>query len=308
MLFSIIVPIYNVEPFIERCIDSLIGQTYGNIEIILVDDESPDSCPRICDEYAARDGRIKVIHKKNGGLSDARNAGLETASGDYVIFVDSDDYVSKDMCENLAAFASAGADVLIGEATVEGGVCDLSHVNAAEHSESGAEYLKRAMLASKAPMAAWLNVYRREFLCSNGLRFKYGILHEDEQFTPRALLKADSVVLTGVDFYRYIIRDGSITTKKDKRKNAKDFYETCCELETVYNGLKDAELRAMLLDSLASKYLSLFESGDLSRYGREYLPAKFLKRVAQSGKTKSKVKLICISPRLYHLVRGLVKR
>lgn len=308
MLFSIIVPIYKVEQYIERCVDSLIGQTYSNIEIILVDDGSPDNCPHICDNYAAIDGRIRVIHKKNGGLSDARNAGLEVAHGDYVIFVDSDDYVSEDMCERLAMFASTDADVLVGDALVEGGMCDLAHVDATERSESGPEYLKRAMLASKAPMAAWLNVYRREFLSSNCLSFKRGILHEDEQFTPRALLKADSVILTGVKFYRYIIRDGSITTKKDKRKNAKDFYETCRELESIYNGIDDAELKALLLDSLASKYLSLFESGDLSKYGREYLPIEFLKRVAQFGKTKSKVKLISFSPRLYHLVRSLVKR
>ena len=92
-LISVIVPIYKVKKYLNRCIDSVINQTYNNLEIILVDDGSPDSCPQICDEYAKKDKRIKVIHKQNGGLSDARNAGLDIASGDFVSFIDGDDYI-----------------------------------------------------------------------------------------------------------------------------------------------------------------------------------------------------------------------
>ena len=100
-LISIIVPIYKVENYLKRCIDSIINQTYKHIEIILVDDGSPDNCGAICDEYTKFDDRIKVIHKKNGGLSDARNCGIEISTGDYIIFIDGDDYVSKNMCEKL---------------------------------------------------------------------------------------------------------------------------------------------------------------------------------------------------------------
>ena len=98
---SIIVPVYNVEQYINRCIDSLLGQTLKDIEIILVDDGSPDQCPQICDEYARKDSRIKVIHKKNNGLGYARNSGLELATGEYIAFVDSDDYVNINMYEKL---------------------------------------------------------------------------------------------------------------------------------------------------------------------------------------------------------------
>ena len=100
-LVSIIVPVYKVERYLDRCLKSLVNQTYLNIEIILVDDESPDKCPEICDEWAKKDCRIKVIHKKNGGLSDARNKGLEFAEGIYVCFVDSDDYVAQTYVETL---------------------------------------------------------------------------------------------------------------------------------------------------------------------------------------------------------------
>ena len=102
---SIVVPIYNVEKYLEQCIDSIINQTLKDIEIILVDDGSPDNCPQICDDYAKKDSRIKVVHKKNGGLSSARNAGIEVATGDYIGFVDSDDYIELDMYEKMYSIA-----------------------------------------------------------------------------------------------------------------------------------------------------------------------------------------------------------
>lgn len=100
-LISIIVPVYNVEKYLDRCLNSIVNQTYKNLEIILVDDGSPDNCPSMCDEWAEKDARIKVIHKNNGGLSSARNAGIELAVGDYIGFVDSDDWIEKDMYEYL---------------------------------------------------------------------------------------------------------------------------------------------------------------------------------------------------------------
>lgn len=100
-LVSVVVPIYNVESYLKECVDSILFQTYKNIEVILVDDESPDSCGKMCDDYEKMDTRIKVVHKKNGGLSDARNAGMKVATGDLITFVDSDDYISKDFIEIL---------------------------------------------------------------------------------------------------------------------------------------------------------------------------------------------------------------
>lgn len=105
MLISVIVPIYKVEKYLTQCVDSILAQTHKDLEIILVDDGSPDGCGAMCDEYAKRDSRVRVIHKENGGLSDARNAGLAVCTGDYIGFVDSDDYIAPDMYETLAAFA-----------------------------------------------------------------------------------------------------------------------------------------------------------------------------------------------------------
>ena len=113
-LISIIVPIYNVEDYLCKCVDSILTQTYKNIEVILVNDGSIDNCGKICDEYALKDNRVKVIHKKNGGIADARNAGLEICCGDYIGFVDSDDWIAEDMYEVLHDFASSNSlDVAI---------------------------------------------------------------------------------------------------------------------------------------------------------------------------------------------------
>lgn len=298
MLFSIIVPVYHVEKYLSRCVGSLIAQTYEDVEIILVDDGGDDRCPEICDEYAKRDHRIKVVHKTNGGLSDARNAGLDIASGDYVIFVDSDDYIEKDTCHNLLKYTNNDIDIIIGDAVVEGGIDRLKHISESTVID-GKTYLLRAFEAGRAPMAAWLNIYRREFLNRYGLKFKIGILHEDEQFTPRAFLHANRIAVSGIKFYHYIIREDSITTKKNKQKNLIDFYTTCEELEKIYRLIEDERLRALLLDSLASKYLTLFVTAMACGYSDKFYHRQFVLKNATKVKTRIQSLIYCISPKLY---------
>lgn len=306
MKFSIIVPIYNVEKYLDRCVNSLIKQTYKNIEIILVDDESPDKCPQKCDQYEELDSRVHVIHKKNGGLSDARNEGLKAASGEYIIFVDADDYIDIDICERIYTYTNNNIDVIVADGIVEGGDINLGHF-VSNSIMTGQEFLLNAYTTNKAPMEAWLNIYNRRFLIDNNLYFKKGILHEDEEFTPRVFLKATSVVLSGEKFYHYIIRDNSITTKKDKRKNANDFFSTCCELEKIYNRLDNNELKIYLLNSLSDKYLNIFQSGKLYRYGKKYLHKDLVKRNAFLKRTKYKANLYCISPVAYYYINNMQK-
>ena len=160
-VFSIIVPIYKVEQYLEKCVYSLLNQTYKNIEIILVDDGSPDNCPQMCDEFGKIDNRVVVLHKQNGGLSDARNHGMEAAQGEYIMFVDSDDYIALDACEKFAEFVDKEYDVLIGEAVIEGGEANVQHIEISKTVYTGQDYLAAALEARKMPMAAWLNVYRK---------------------------------------------------------------------------------------------------------------------------------------------------
>ena len=132
LLISVIVPVYNTEKYLGRCVDSIINQTYTNLEIILVDDGSPDNSPAICDEYAKKDQRIKVIHKENGGLSSARNAGLDIAKGDFISFIDSDDWVEKDLFEVLVSLYGKTQAEIIASSFVGDG-------NGQQESRNGAD-------------------------------------------------------------------------------------------------------------------------------------------------------------------------
>ena len=236
-LFSIVVPIYKVEEYLERCLITLINQTEKDIEIILVDDGSPDNCPTICDKYAEQDRRIVVIHKANGGLSDARNEGIKNATGKYIIFVDSDDYIDLDACKKMSIYAKDNVEIIVSDGISDDGNRNLNHSGVKNgRVYTGQQFLKETL--NGCPMAAWLYIYNRDFLTGNALMFKNGIFHEDEEFTPRALLLAKSVVNTGESYYHYVIRENSIMTKKDKRKNAVDFFSTCESLCDIYDKLE----------------------------------------------------------------------
>lgn len=308
ILFSVVIPIYKVEQYVGRCIESVLNQNLNNLEIILVDDGSPDRCPEICDEYALKDSRIKVIHKKNGGLSDARNAGVDIAKGKYIIFVDSDDFITENSLEQIIPFSKSEPDIIICDGKTIGGNCNLKLLE--EYKKiilSGEEFLGCVVENGNMMMASVLYIFKREFLNKHNFRFKYGILHEDEEFTPRVLLKAKSVIYSGVDFYRYIIREDSITTYKDKRKNLNDLYDTLCKLKQIYLSISNKTLRVKLLDSLSSKYLSKYFDCKGYKYGKYYSHKFFVFQNARLFKTKLKAILFCFSPRLYCYINSVTK-
>lgn len=207
---SIIVPIYNVEPYLSRCVDSVLAQTYQDFELILVDDGSPDGCGAICDRYASRDARIKVIHKVNGGLSDARNAGLEIAQGEYVAFIDSDDWVMPDYLEKLLnGLAETGADI-----------CECEIIRTEEPVIAAEEPLgeilccdtQRAMqlLVQDTVLRqhVWNKLYRREII--GDIVFPKGKTNEDEFWTYQVFGKARKVAKIRNALYFYFQRPGSI--------------------------------------------------------------------------------------------------
>ena len=214
---SIIVPIYKVEVYLRRCIDSILRQTYQNIEIILVDDGSPDGCGAICDAYAAKDDRIRVIHKENGGLSDARNAGLDVATGDYIGFVDSDDWIAPDMYAYLLdGLTRSNADVAI---------CEYYNVfpkrrRATRRDAERHFYGDRAveaLLQLKIGNYAWNKLYKRALW--DDLRFAVGEKYEDVRVMYRLFGKCSHVVALPEPKYFYlqndfgIVQDASIANK-----------------------------------------------------------------------------------------------
>jgi glycosyltransferase involved in cell wall biosynthesis len=269
VLFSIVVPIYNVEKELPRCIDSILSQTYHNIEILLVDDGSLDKCPQICDEYALKDERIKVFHKTNGGLSDARNAGIAKARGKYILFVDSDDYILSTFCETANDIIQRypQVEIITGNAQLrmDDKIGTYRHTQYAKDKlVTGCSYIKHELAQKTMFTSVCLNIYQREFLFRHDLLFKVGILHEDEEFTPRAFLSAQYVLASGSEWYIYVLREGSISDKKGRKtKHALDMFTTCFELEKVYNKIQDVELQNLLKDQLAQKALSAYHMARL---------------------------------------------
>ena len=210
-LISLIVPVYKVEKYLDRCVQSIVDQTYSNLEIILVDDGSPDHCPAMCDAWAAKDSRIRVIHKKNGGLSDARNAGMAVATGTYMGFVDSDDYIAPQMYQLLydriitdgSDIAACGVELVFEDGTpsrrmTPEGSCVLDKTAAME------AVIRESWL--KQPV--WYKLYKADLI--RYILFPVGKYHEDVFWTWQAVARADKVSVTDTPCYYYVQRSGSI--------------------------------------------------------------------------------------------------
>ena len=212
MKISVIIPVYKVEKYIDQCIESVINQTYDNLEIILIDDGSPDKCPQICDEYASKDERIIVIHKKNGGLASARNIGLDAATGDLISFVDSDDWIDKEMYYKMVQLKEKHKSSIV--------CCEGIHTDGKVFFEecfsckttgtilSGKEATKEILL-DKVGSQAVKGLYDK--MCWDNVRFPVGMLYEDIPTTFRAFEKASSIVYLDEPFYKYRINPKSIS-------------------------------------------------------------------------------------------------
>ena len=220
MKISVIVPVYKVEPYLRKCVDSVLGQTFKDFELILVDDGSPDNCGKICDEYAAADDRVKVIHQANGGLSAARNAGIDWvmshSKSEYVTFIDSDDWVSPDYLSALCKGTACGADVscvscyYVFNDNAKCRRCDGSgwKIDAPE------EYWVDSLTLGQMACA---KLYRKELFAD--VRFPIGRLHEDVYTTHRLLFKRDRVAYSGLPLYFYRMRKGSIIHQESVKKS-----------------------------------------------------------------------------------------
>ena len=250
---SIIVPCYGVEKYLDRCMETLVNQTLKDIEIILVDDGSPDRIPEMCDEWAKKDCRIKVIHKQNGGLGFARNSGIEVATGAYIAFVDSDDYVRKDAYQlYYEAAINNEADVVFGGINTETqpGVWNQNYTPAHREvldKEQTWEYAKDMVAClphvkqeKKNSMSVWHSIYKASIIRDNNIRFlsEREIASEDLPFQLMYLRRANKTVLIPEALYYYCLNGGSLTTTFKKEK-----FNRFCQLRLVITDLlgKDQE-------------------------------------------------------------------
>lgn len=299
-MVSVIIPIFRVEKYINTCIRSVIMQSYKNLEIILVDDGSDDSCPGICDTWAKSDGRIKVIHKKNGGLAEARNYGLDVAKGEYILFVDGDDYIHKEMIRIMIETSRRYLANMV--------CCDFQKVydNASFEEDIPIEnYLleiydyKQALLSlDTLKVVSWAKLYRKDAI--KDLRFPVGRLHEDEFMIHKFIYNCRKIVMLNIKLYYYFQRENSIvhTLTKINIVDAMDAYEDRLrflddhELEYI-----KPQMAKLIFEYIISVYNIADCNGDKNM--KKYIQYRYKKMIRENSD-------ICMPKEGKYLKRGYI--
>lgn len=315
-MISVVIPIYNVEKYLEQCIKSVINQTYRDLEIILVDDGSTDRSGDICDYYKTQDNRITVIHKENGGLSSARNVGIDLANGKYICFIDSDDFVDLSMLEIMEKEMKRADVVICGkediwkesiesvnrEEEVNENICMMTGENAFEHF----------LLEDKEGyVVAWNKLYHTDDFKKNSIRYPEGKIHEDCFTTYKLLLNAKKVAFVNMPLYKYRHREGSIMYNKNLTKDL-SIIEAYSEIMTLVDRrfpqyIQAATYRYILANLFCAdrciydenrKYL-LEISENIKKSG--WHNNKFLR-----GQQRARTIVLCYIPKVYPNIRRII--
>ena len=267
---SIIIPVYNVEQYLRNCIESVINQTYTNWELILVDDGSPDRCGEICDEYAARDKRIQVIHKENGGQAQARNRALDICKGDYITFLDSDDFLHVDYIDYLVRSAlKTNADIVQCD-YVRGSDTTFPILNKSIIEETFDNH--SIFLSEKANVIVCGKLYRREILLNN--RIKEGRYYEDDFTTWKWYYTANKIVVSNRVLYYYTVNPNS-TMAGHRKKPSFDFMDAYKERIAFFVGTGEKDLEHCSRLQLCKSLLLTYGHSKLSEEERREVKAKF---------------------------------
>jgi glycosyltransferase involved in cell wall biosynthesis len=315
---SIILPIYNVEKYLSQCLESVLA-TKGSekIEIILVDDGSTDKSGEIAEEYSRRYNMITTYHKRNGGLSDARNYGLLRACGKYVFFMDSDDLLTPDYFkEVLEIISSYDGDIVIWDAEIideNGVIIPTEKQNYYKHlgvdfnkgTCTGKQIIESQLMDHNDYVTTvWLGAYNRNMLLHEQLWFEKGLLHEDELWTPKVLLKAYKIKYFPKPLYRYRVRANSIMTagKKDRSRNISSLIYVFSDLYAYYDWkLNDAEFAVMVKANLSKRFLykisqyNVYAYNDLARR----IPKRIIWHNSRGIKDRLRAFVLLLSGRLY---------
>ena len=304
-------PVYNVEDYLKRCVNSLLDQgDFKDYEIILVDDGATDSSGAICDEYAEKYDLVKVVHKQNGGLSSARNAGLQVAKGDYIMFVDSDDYIKTDVLKKLSELVNKNKlDVLVynfaylyDKYQVEN---NAQYLNGYNNVVSGRQYVIDNLNSGTMHMMACNKLYRRTIIMDNQIYFREGFVHEDEEWSPRILNLAKRVMQTDLIVYGYYIRENSISNSKKRRKSSLDLVDNCKRLLDFCKTIDDVTFRDSIQNNITTLCLSAFYNGRLVDCKEEVL--SICEKCNLSKRNTSKINLLKKGAKLYLFVNDTSK-
>ena len=265
VLISIIVPVFKVENELRRCLNSICNQTYQNLEMILIDDGSPDCCGEICDEYATYDSRIQVIHKKNGGLSDARNVGIKAATGDFIVCIDSDDWVEEHHIEWLYhRVLETKSDI----AVCGFGMSSFAKANFVQPKKvkaiiySPMEAIEEMFYNTKFSTSAWGKMYRRTLF--QGIEYPIGVLYEDMPTTYRLFLRANQIVYSNENTYLYYQRTNSIGNSELTEKHLVGLEHSESLLHRFCNDIKVTEaVKCIYMDRAMAYFLQAENSQEV---------------------------------------------
>lgn len=307
---SIIVPVYNSEKYLNKCLNSLIEQTLDDIEIVVVNDGSSDNSENIIMNYMANDKRIKLINKENGGQASARNLGLKEAGGEFIMFIDSDDYVSLDMCEVAYNIARKGYDIVCMDYYI---VKDdvISYANAFK-KESSEISIKEYLFSGAGPCN---KIYNRLFLINNKFAFPVGITYEDYAVIPALAKFAPKVYYLKYANFYYVQHDGSTMRSKEYKKSYEDIFPATDFLySNLSNSNLDEELEGLItyhllyLGSLNFYKFGRFEQIDkISDYMRKHFPKWKNNKYIKSFKLKDKILLKLFYRKRYGLIKFIQK-
>lgn len=314
-IFSIIVTAYNVADYLGECLDSVVRQTieHYKYELIIIDDGSTDHSSRIIDSYGIRYNDVMVIHQKNQGLSGARNVGLKCAKGEYILFLDGDDYLHPDTLNMLIQFINIYQPEII--ATYRNYVVELdksiyvepnikNKSEAILKTESGLDYLNQSMKLNVYQACAQYYVYQKNFLEKEEAKFENGVFHEDELWTLQLLPQAKRVAVNETPFYYHRMREGSITHQKNFDKNARDLLHICQEMDQLFPRTINY---VWIRDHIATLYMNATYLGGVSTLKGVQVDRKFPLMNAYTTKNRIKAIIYFISPCIYIKLDTFIK-
>ena len=312
---SIIVPVYNVEKYLKKCIESLIGLEIDNYEIILINDGSTDKSLEICETYSKKYPKlIKVINQKNKGLSESRNTGLKIAKGEYVYFIDSDDFIEKDKFEDcFKTLVNNNSDVLIfgyyfEDENNQYNETRYSYISAGDKLYESNDLLINELSNRNLPAAVCFGIYKKKLIVDNNLFFEPGILHEDERWSPQLLLLSKKIYLSSKVVYHYIQRNNSIMHKKDRTQNGIDLINTSIYLSSIVDLINDKKLKKYFKNRLTMLYLRGIYVGRLYRKNyKKYIDRLYPVKNARKLKDVLKSIIFMIHPYLYYIFACVIK-
>lgn len=311
--FSIIIPVYNTGHLLEKCIESVITQDISSYEVLIINDGSTDNSEIICQTIVEKYENIRYFSKKNGGLSDARNVGLLNSKGEYIIFLDSDDIIQTGSLIKLVSVMKKYNNVEIFACNYL--YCSHNSKSLIQYKGmdrkiyTGSDFLGIQLKNRSMSMSVCRNIYKLDFLKTNELFFYEGVYHEDEEWSPRAFLSAQSTIFVDDYFYIAIARENSITQKRDLRKNALDLIKIVERLDVYYKEIDNVELKKALQENNVEILLNAIYVG---KFDKRFLKSNgYFKDILANAtrfKTKLKIALLRLNLRLYFILNYVLKK